>query len=628
MINSDIKNLVVLDAIKETLEMVDSDILPQSESHPIVSGIENVPSQLISRSLGQWTNTFTTFPLSPLEGRVHYIKDSFLHFKFTINFGITVVNSQSLENVATSYIYLAIGPRDTSSIFNQLTLLMDNNTIWNTSYHHIESAISLAALPASVIDHNPNYATIDKLLAGKNTPMQIIRLDASVTTLQQFQLKYDLTIDLNRLCVPLSNIQFITSNMGNLRLKVYINDIANAFYYFVLPPSVTSFVKTPTANLLNMQFSTNSLLCLNPVIWNASSTSNINYLEVPMYATQAINIDGTSSQVCNTFATAKLAFVANASDIDNTFITFDQADICQTCFDLEEDGWSKLCEYFASIGKVILPAQQFSTTAFNNGDGNFTAIGTNTSAFSLPLVGFAPGNNITDVILTFPVQNHLSCLVNPYFRNVQCLLDGKPINNTPYEKIAARAITDFTNACIDTDNEEINTDYLYSLQFPPYINISTSTSVDDSTYFFDNMLNEYTHRKFNLGVTNSDIKNANLFMMVFQTGIPDSFHTGAAISEFSQRQTMIRLTGSTYNTNDINNYLMLRDGGTGAIVSSTYYTDATIYNCQFFPTPANIQCGSYISTLCDVCIVLDYNASFNSCTSGYISYAKPYLADE
>ena len=65
MFGSDLKQLVVLDELRDKLEMIDSDIIPESETHPIVTGIENVPTSIVSSDGVSYQSTYTTFPLSP-----------------------------------------------------------------------------------------------------------------------------------------------------------------------------------------------------------------------------------------------------------------------------------------------------------------------------------------------------------------------------------------------------------------------------------------------------------------------------------------------------------------------------------------------------------------------------------
>lgn len=683
MFGSDIKQLVVLDELRDKLEMIDSDIIPETVSHPVVTGIENVPTSISSRDGTSYQATYTTFPLSPLNGRVNYIKDCFLNFSIDVSFTVFIG-----VNIPVP-IYLAVGPRDTSSIFNQLQLMIDNNVIWNTTYHQIESAIDMAGLPASVVDHSNNYATIDKLLNYKDTPMKIIEIPAGTymdnyntggqtrsQCYRNYKVSYDFTIDLNRLCVPLSNIDFITSNMGNLRLRTYLNNFHESFYYFQLPQdyvkldSSTSSAK-PTNVSLKQIIIQNSIAALNPISWGTVTEtdtthytlSNSNFLINPINNIDTISINNNESQYntevnityngANSIGTIKsintllpIQFIKHYStNSTNNFMQVTLAEICQTCFDLEESSWNKLCEYFGSIGKVILPIQAWSTNLFNNG-----TIDDSNPYVSSTLLANVPGNNITDVVVTCCPSNAQSCIMNPYLSNIQALLDGKPLNNVPYDKVNNRAIQDFTNACVDTDREEINTDYLYSLQFPPLISASSqgvaaTVTRDKQQYFYqvgeDIDFNYFAKYKSKNGMGMNYIKNPNLFMYIFETALPCSFHTGACIIENTNRQALFRLTSNGsqgnsvalaqrfYKTNnaaititDDQNYI-----GVSAIsTNGSALSDSTLYPSM--PNTTNVNSQFNISCLCDECIVLDYDSTLNTCTGGYISYAKPFLASD
>lgn len=642
MLNTDFKQLVVLDDLRDRLEMINSDILPQSEEHPQVSGIENTPSAILSYDGVSYQAAFTTFPLSPLSKRVNYLKDNFLHFDITFNFSVVVA-----ENLATD-LYLYVGPRDTASIFNQLQLLIDNNVLWNSTYQQLESAIAMAALPASVVDHNNQYATIDKLLCGKATPMKLIKIpkgDYSGTLnggpsgvgglTIPLTLNYDLTIDLNRLCIPLSSIDYITSNMGNLRLRTYLNNIDQAFYMMPVPAGMLPTVVS-NATTFKVTTSTNSLLSLVPINWGTvtqDSTkkkltmSNPNVIPIQTLSTQTLAASPVTTPTNNPII--PIQFVKRISGQDKNFMQVNVAEICQTCFDLEEDSWIKLCEYFSSLGKVIIPMQMFSTSQFNNGTIN---IGDSIGA---TLLANVPGNNITDIIITATPTNATSCIINPYLSNIQALLDGKPLNSVAYEKVNNRAISDFTNACVDTDKDEINTDYLYSLQFPPLI---SSTSTGEPTrggqkYFYpDDFLTFCTNLRPAVGSLDYFIKNPNLFMYVWQTGIPESFHTGACIIEQTTRQALFRLqsSGQTSSTgSDIAthfpNYANIEITGAAAGSKSVLSIQPTFIG---MPQPSNTITQFNISALCDCCLVLDYLQDQNYCMGGHISYARPYYTDD
>lgn len=646
MFNKDLKQLVVLDELRERLEMIDSDIIPESESHPLVTGIENVPTAMVSLDGNSYQSTFTTFPLSPLQGRVNYIKDNFLHFVIDFSFGIALA-----ENLPAD-LYLYVGPRDTASIFNQLQLLIDNNVIWNTTFQHIESAISMASLPASVVDHNNQYATIDKLLAGKSTPMKLVKIPAntygvfasnngsqnpSKCTIP-INLSYDFTIDLNRLCVPLSSIDFITSNMGNLRLKVYLNNIDQSFYVMPVPQG---FNLTDTAKQFNKV--DNGLISLVPVSWGSVTAdttghtftmTNPNIIAIPK---QVADLTTAITGINNEFI--PIQFIKRPSGQSLNFMQVSLGEICQTCFDVEESSWDKLSEYFGSIGHVVIPTQQFSTTQFNNGS---LTIG---ESIGSSLLANVPGNNITDIVITATPINAQSCIMNPYLSSIQGLLDGRPLNAVPYDKVNNRAITDFTNACIDTDKDEVNTDYLYSLQFPPLISSDGSATSftpkrGPADYFYDNDFETFSALKKVVGSTDYYVKNPNLFMYVFQTGLPETFHTGMCIIENTTRQALFRLQSQgvqgNAKTQIANRFINVKNcvasaGGANAATTYAYDgADGAKDKFKFISMPCftNNNTQFNISSLCDVCIVLDYDRSINTCIGGNISYAKPFLSDE
>ena len=673
MFGSDIKQLVVLDELRDKLEMIDSDIIPETVSHPVVTGIENVPTSISSRDGTSYQATYTTFPLSPLNGRVNFIKDCFLNFSIDVSFTIFIG-----VNIPVP-IYLAVGPRDTSSIFNQLQLMIDNNVIWNTTYHQIESAIDMAGLPASVVDHSNNYATIDKLLNYKDTPMKIIEIPADIymdkyndsssnfasrtACYRNYKLTYDFTIDLNRLCVPLSNIDFITSNMGNLRLRTYLNNFHESFYYFQLPQD---YVKSASnASTLNQVINLNSIVAMNPITWGTVTEtdathytlSNSNFLINPINTIDTL-AEGTPNTVSTAFNGAgtvgglssiqtllPIQFIKHyATNSTNNFMQVTLAEICQTCFDLEESSWNKLCEYFGSIGKVILPIQAWSTNLFNNG-----TIDDNNPYVSSTLLANVPGNNITDVVVTCCPSNAQSCIMNPYLSNIQALLDGKPLNNVPYDKVNNRAIQDFTNACVDTDREEINTDYLYSLQFPPLISASAQGAAatvtrDKQQYFYDvgtvSDFNYFATYKSKNGMGMNYVKNPNLFMYIFETALPCSFHTGACIIENTNRQALFRLTsnGSQGNSAALAQRFYKTNNAAITISDTANYTGVSAININgsqlstplypSMPNTTNTNSQFNISCLCDECIVLDYDSTLNTCTGGYISYAKPFLSSD
>lgn len=646
MISDNIKNRIVLDEIRDKIELIESDIIPESLTHPLVSGIENTPTAIKSLNGENYASTFTTFPLSPLNGRVNSFKDNFLNISVAVNFAIGLC--ENLDND----VYLMVGPRDTASIINQLTLLIDNNTIYNTSYQQNESAINMAALPASIVEHNNQYATIDKLLLHKDTPMKLIKIPAGNYTTTgandryiTYNLNYDFTIDLNRLCVLFSNIDFITSNMGNLRLKIYLNNILQSFYYFVVPPAFCANItesKDSTDKVLTMVLNNNinSILTLNPIPWGSVSQTATNMtftnpaiipikkgvsVKLTTKATtqpEIVNVNGVdiADDINLNSASIPIQFIMNSpAKAANVYsVAIQSAEICQTCFDIEEESWNKLCEYFAEVGKVIMPVQLMTTTVFNNGT---LSAG---DAFPSTAIANIPANNISEIIISNVSQSTPSAMLNPYLSNIQCLLDGKTLNNVPYSKIDNRAITDFTAACIDTDHDEINNDYLYSLTFPTPI-ISNAGDLTATTYFTGtDELDELTKANF-YGNYKLYKKNPNLFMMVFETELQGAFHTGACVLENSNRQALLRLVsdGGTTNRTNMNSFYGLGEIEATITGNKTTYTNLPPIS---MPNISNTDTAIFLTCLSDACVVLDYDKFLNTCIGGYISNAKPYIS--
>ena len=77
---------VVVANILVQLEAAKSGIVPGSVTQNIVSGIQNVPSDIIQQSFngGASTNAYTTFPLSPIRGNCALDK-TYLNLEFDIN---------------------------------------------------------------------------------------------------------------------------------------------------------------------------------------------------------------------------------------------------------------------------------------------------------------------------------------------------------------------------------------------------------------------------------------------------------------------------------------------------------------------------------------------------------------
>lgn len=588
---------VVIDEIMEQMEAAKSGIVPGSVTQAVVSGVQNVPSNIKQHSIGGVASTsYTTFPLSPIVKNCCLDK-SYLNLEFDVNFDMT------FKGLTASKRYLIpfyLGLRDNASIFNQLQILIENSAIWTTTYQREESVLSYNSLPETEIRGNNQYASIEKMREGKYCPMKrylvdIGDSDGNTDKKVYINQHFKITIDINRLTPLLSNLHFTTPHMGNLRLKVFMQEFEKCLFicpdYNYFAYTTPSGTDTPAkiSEILNQPF-LNQYWQFYPFY---KFTSEITKYQIPFYA---YNITDSKLEQPSS------VIISNPTNPDKTkqdFMTFDNggiAEIVQTCFDIKDEEYQRLTDYFASLGSVIIPSQTWSTNVFNNSQiaqgGKFpgTQIG-NIGGYNLDFVS----------VWTHPTQ-HPCAFTNEYLKDVQLILDGRPINPIPYPYINDKAVVDTTQAIIDTDHEEINHDYISSL---------TLFNIEDSNEYVKNPLYVYygngnpsgTSNVICRGIRTNYIANPNTFALNFSTNLPDAFHSGACILENSNRQAVLRYNAQSVI--DSNNNL----------ITTTF---PMIFNHK------SDELVSGFSAFCDCCIVLTYDPARQTCFDGQLSWAAPY----
>ena len=595
---------VVIDEIMEQMEAAKSGIVPGSVTQAVVSGVQNVPSNIKQHSIGGVASTsYTTFPLSPIVKNCCLDK-SYLNFEFEVNFDMT------FKGLTASKRYLIpfyLGLRDNASIFNQLQILIENSAIWTTTYQREESVLSYNSLPETEIRGNNQYASIEKMREGKYCPMKRYLVDVDVSDGNTDKKVYinqhfKITIDINRLTPLLSNIHFTTPHMGNLRLKVFMQEFEKCLFicpdYNYFAYTTPSGVDTPTkiSEILNQPF-LNQYWQFYPFY---KFTNEITKYQIPFYA---YNITDSKLEQPTS------VIISNPTNPDKTkqdFMTFDNggiAEIVQTCFDIKDEEYQRLTDYFASLGSVIIPSQTWSTNVFNN--SQIASGGT----FPGTQIGNIGGYNLDFVsVWTHPTQ-HPCAFTNEYLKDVQLILDGRPINPIPYPYINDKAVVDTTQAIIDTDHEEINHDYISSL---------TVFNETDNNKYIDHPLTYYYGNgganlvdKTSASINRNYIANPNTFALNFSTNLPDAFHSGACILENSNRQAVLRYIAQS-SIDDNPNFKT---------------TDGTKWLNDSFPMIINHAGDTVVSgfsAFCDCCIVLTYDPARQTCFDGQLSWAAPY----
>lgn len=578
---------VIIDEIMAQLESAKSGLIPSSVKQSVVSGIQNVPTAIKQPTVnGASGAAYTTFPLSPIIDNC-CIDKTYLNLEFDVSFHVTVVGATK----TTDKVPFFIGFRDTASLFNQIQFLIEGSVIWQTVYQREESVLAYNSLPETEIRGNNQYASIDKLRNNIYCPMKRVVLtfdtDDEVNNGKNITIHFKVTVDINRLSPIFSNLHFTTPHMGNLRLKVYLQEFAKCMFFcpdYGYSAKTTQNVPSEGGNVVS--FNPDMVQYWQFYSFNELFNQDIGTAKIPFFA---YNDNGTKqiSSIKFTNPTGGLDFMTFANGI---------AEIVQTNFAIKEEEYKRLNDYFAGLGSVIIPTNVWSTNVFNNsiitGDANGANIPTS-------MIGNVSGYNIDSISVWFhPTQSPCS-FSKEFLTQTQLLLEGRPVNPIPYHNYGDKFVTDMTQALIDTDCEEINKDYMSSLTLFNF----------DGQHFYDE--DGYVKPGVQYGTGDKSINcsylaNPNTFCFNFSTNLPDAFHSGACILENTNKQSVIRFISSDVGSNisDVANRQKF-----------PYISNSKIPN-------SSITAG--FSCLCDACIVLSYDAARGTCFGGQLSWAAPY----
>lgn len=571
---------VIIDEIMAQLESAKSGLIPSSVKQSIVSGIQNVPTAIKQPTVnGASGAAYTTFPLSPIIDNC-CIDKTYLNLEFDVSFTVHPVGV-----AAGDYIPFFIGFRDTASLFNQIQFLIEGSVIWQTVYQREESVLAYNSLPETEIRGNNQYASIDKMKNNTYCPMKRVVLEVTANdTDHDVTIHFKVSVDINRLSPIFSNLHFTTPHMGNLRLKVYLQEFAKCMFF--CPDygySSNRYGKngTPLISVIDP----NMVQYWQFYSFNEYFGSAIEKSKIPFFA---YNMTVSGDTLLTPIKTIDSITFGNPK-AGTDFMTFANgiAEIVQTNFAIKDEEYKRLSDYFAGLGSVIIPTNVWSTNVFNN------SIITNKS-IPTSMIGNVSGYNIDSISVWFhPTQSPCS-FCKEFLKGTQLLLEGRPVNPIPYDNYGDKFVTDMTQALIDTDCEEINKDYMSSLTV---FNFDGQHYYDDTDYVTPST-------RYGNGTTSincSYLANPNTFCFNFSTNLPDAFHSGACILENTNKQSIIRFISS-----DAQN-----------ITSGTF---PVITNSK---TSTSITAG--FSCLCDACIVLSYDAARGTCFGGQLSWAAPYM---
>lgn len=606
---------VIVDEIFSMLEAAKSSVVPGSICQAVVSAIQNVPSNVKQSSVGGSSGSaYMTFPLSPIVKNCCLDK-TYLNLEFDINMHMTATLSSSSDKDFIAPIY--IGFRDSFGLFNQVQFLIENSCIWQTVYQREESVNAYNSLPETEIRGNPQYSSIEKMRLGSKSPMRRVLVkftsSGSDTTAKTCETKihFKVTVDINRLSPIFSNLSFTTPHMGNLRLKVFMQEIEKAMFFcpdyswFPQNAGITGIATTATP-IGGTPGDTATHKQVDDALATLASTATVVTPQPNQYwsfyaLNNYWNTDISKNMIpCYAYnATTKLPVLlenfkfTNPTDGSN-FMTFADsgiAEIVQTCFDIFDDDYKRLTDHFMSMGSVIIPTQTWSTNVFNNSE-----IPTG-SQYNSSMIGNVGGYSI-DLISVWAHSNKAPCSFSKeFFTMFQLLLDGRPINAIPYGFEDDKFLTDTTQAIIDTDHEEINKDYVDSIAF---LNLTDDDKYVDAT---PNAMYGVSGTGVGSSIHKGFLSNPNTFAAYFSTNLPNCFRSGACNLETTNRQAILR-----FNT---------------SMATDKLETDRDKFPHFFNHTnnPGGTTVG--FSCLCDCVIVLNMDER-GTCYDGTLSWAAPY----
>lgn len=551
------KQMIVLDAFRGMAEVIDNDVIAQSKTKPLQSGIENPASTLNSSG-----NVYTTIPLKPLEKYVNFLFEDYINIDFEFTMNVTA----SADITGLPYI-LAVYFPCAACIPSRLQLMCGNSIIWTNQFQRYEALVSMASIKASYLDKDEQYVSINKLLRHEEIPGVYIPLSTlgAATTAQNITFTINCNIDLNQLSPIFSNIPFVTTDMGDLRLRLFFERMSEALCVTPIPIDRfnTNVFKGQTATIQRIPFVNGTVISL-----------------------PTLQVSGTPA-------------VPTAPKLTLNSLTWKAINagvqICQTCFDVAEYSRVAIAKYIGEDNKLAIPTQTWSTVQATtnpttNGDTIFQV-----SAYNIALIAFI-----------FPfIDNTEVCLPNPFMSNVDVKLNSKSLTYIPYSTIDYRTLKDTAQAFLNNDKYAFN-DVLKNSLIPGMFS-SIDYSVDDNvTNYMVPIFNGAGQRSYsNLWLDD------NNFCFALGLEPPNCFEKGYCVASSNPQSTQVRVN---YAIKDVRTKLSYQ-----AVVNKS----DSLTNGQFAMNYNNSTKPAFCLALQDCLVVLDYNPITGTCMSGCIQYAEP-----
>ena len=517
--------MLVLDTFKRMAGSIQNEVIPASREDVSNAGIENPAASLTSSG-----NIYTTIPLKPLSKDVNFVNKNYLHGILEMTTKFETFSDSALTTAANlaAPLDVAVGTYDTAALPSRVQLMLGNSIIWQNQFQRQEAICGMSSLPQEVVETNPQYTTCSKLENRSNIPGIYYTLitNPSSTGINEVKFIFDFTIDLDKLTPLLSNIPFITTEMGDLRLRVFFERLEEAMFWCPLP---TARSVSGVNEIINPNFHV-----ISPQPFNKSVC-----LYQPHIQAQATAANTIAAGTASTAIYIKPSFVSwRAVDVG--------LEIIQSNFSIKESAREAMKSYIGTDNKIVIPSQTWSTSLSTVAPTTATGeLIFQISAYNIYLLAFL-----------FPyADNWTTYYPAPPFKSVDIQLNSKSINYIPYRAIDGRVIKDTIQAFINDDKYGANENLLNSLNLP----LNASNTGYNATQYLDRFSNKLAPLSY----------SPNVFVLAKGLSPPNCFEKGYCYASSNPQSTQVRFkyeiqsgleTGAT-NTLNANQSLTSTNSG-------------------------------------------------------------------
>lgn len=597
------RSVMVLDSIRAVCEAINNDALASTKEQPVIAGIENPCS-----TLGQGSQLYTTVPLRPLTGDCNFLLNNYIHHRIPFNIkltskqvtewsdtGVPTYSETAADGNPTSDIDFAIYFLSSSLMPKRFQLMIGNTVIYQNTFQRTEATVTINSLPPDVVEKSDDITTMSKLMQRKTIPGIYLTWPAGQNTMT-FNFEIDTAIDLQRFAPIISNLAFIPVEYGDLKLRLFYDDLLNALDISVLPSERNANgVTWSTGTITAAGISHNGLNVVErkPLM----SPDGIDFIE-PQIASMTPTGDSA--------ATISLSGGKNLHwEVDRTACSWGYplagqqvlVEIIQSTFRLREESKILLKNYIMQDNRLIIPTHTWSTAlALSKLDANQGAgqVLWNFSAY-----------NIDMLAVTFPMsQSFESYLPTPQFTSFDLKLNSKSVNYIPYEGTGdARMIKDTKQAFLNTDEYATNENLTYSLK---RFNSQVGANLADGR-LTTSLYHPYVNS------SNTIDYKPNTFCYAINLTPPNSFEKGMCVASSNPQAAQLRL-----------NYQLL-DQASYTPATSTLNSLSMNHMWNKFYDSTKRESNPMALALQACCLVLIYNPIVGACQAGEVVFVEPFL---